>query len=150
MLEPINGYSTLQPAPMPVKVSARALSSHGRDMGAMPRSSLRNSTRRMAYRVKMMPRAQRDLAGLYGWIGALSSDAALAWYRGLRDAVRALRVSPHRCPATPEDGGLRHLLYGNKPHIYRVIYRILEQQKQVDVLHIRHGARQEFDTDKLT
>jgi toxin ParE1/3/4 len=104
----------------------------------------------MAYRVKMMPRAQRDLAGLYDWIGALSSDAALAWYRGLRDAIRALRVSPHRCPATPEDRDLRHLLYGNKPHVYRVIYRILEQQKQVDVLHIRHGARQEFDTDKLT
>jgi toxin ParE1/3/4 len=104
----------------------------------------------MAYRVKMMPRAQRDLAGLYDWIGALSSDAALAWYRGLRDAIRALRVSPHRCPATPEDRDLRHLLYGNKPHVYRVIYRILEQQKQVDVLHIRHGTRQEFDTDKLT
>jgi len=132
-----------------VKASARASSSPGEDMGAMPRSSLRNSKRRMAYRIKMMPRAQRDLAGLYDWIGALSSDAALAWYRGLRDAIRALRVSPRR-PATPEDRDLRHLLYGNKPHVYRVIYRILEQQKQVDVLHIRHGARQEFDADELT
>ena len=47
---------------------------------------------------------------------------------------------------TPEDRHLRHLLYGSKPHIYRVIYRILEKQKQVDVLHIRHAARQEFKT----
>ncbi len=29
----------------------------------------------------------------------------------------------------------------NKPNIYRVIYRISEKQKQVEVLHIRHGAR---------
>jgi toxin ParE1/3/4 len=94
-----------------------------------------------------MPRAQRDLASLYDWIGARSSDAALVWYRGLKDAIRTLRNSPNRCPATPEDRDLRHLLYGNQPHVYRVIYRVLEKQKQVDVLHIRHGARQEFGTD---
>ena len=35
-------------------------------------------------------------------------------------------------------------LYGNKPHIYRAIYRVLERQKQVDVVHIRHGARDDF------
>ncbi len=96
-----------------------------------------------------MPRAERDLAGLYDWIGAHSSGAALTWYRGLRDAVRALRNTPNRCPMTPEDRHLRHLLYGSKPHIYRVIYRIPEKQKQVDVLHIRHAARQQFETGEL-
>jgi hypothetical protein len=49
-----------------------------------------------------------------------------------------------RCPATLEHDKLRHLLYGNKPHIYRAIYRMLEKQKQVEVLHIRHGARHRF------
>ena len=97
-----------------------------------------------------MPRAQRDLSGLYDWIGARAPDAALAWYRGLKDAIRTLRNDPNRCPVTPEDRDLRHLLYGNKPHIYRVIYRVLERQKQVDVLHIRHGARQEFKIHDLT
>jgi plasmid stabilization system protein ParE len=100
----------------------------------------------MEYRVKIMPRAGRDLSAIYDWIGAHSSDAALNWYRGLRDAIRTLRNSPDRCPVTPEDRALRHLLYGNRPHIYRVIYWILEKPKQVDVLHIRHGARKEFKT----
>jgi len=100
----------------------------------------------MEYRVKIMPRAERDLSGIYDWIGAHSSDAALTWYRGLKDAIRTLRNSPNRCPVTPEDRHLRHLLYGSKPHVYRVIYRILEKQKRVDVLHIRHAARQEFKT----
>jgi len=36
------------------------------------------------------------------------------------------------------------LLYGNKPHIDRAIYRVLERQKQIEVLHIRHGARRSF------
>ena len=91
-----------------------------------------------------MPRAQRDLVGIYGRIGADTSDAALAWYRGLRDAIRTLKNTPNRCAATPEDSTIRHLLYGNKPHIYRAIYRVLEKQKQVEVLHIRHGARRRF------
>ena len=103
----------------------------------------------MAYRVKMMPRAERDLAGICEWIGVRTSDAALKWYRGLRDEIRTLRNSPNRCAHTPEDRELRHLLYGNKPHIYRVIYRVLEAQKQVDVLHIRHGACQAFKTEDL-
>jgi plasmid stabilization system protein ParE len=103
----------------------------------------------MEYRVKLMPRAERDLSSLYDWIGARSSDAALSWYRGLRDAIRSLRESPSRCPVTPENRGLGHLLYGARPHVYRVIYRILEKPKQVDVLHIRHGVRQEFKSGEL-
>jgi toxin ParE1/3/4 len=96
-----------------------------------------------------MPRAQRDLAGIYGSINAQTSDAALIWYAGLRKAIRSLRSNPNRCPATPENKDLRHLLYGSKPYIYRVIYRIKESQKEVDILHIRHGARQEFKVTDL-
>ena len=104
----------------------------------------------MAFRVKITPRAARDLFDLYHRINAGSSQAALAWYRGLRQAIRSLRDNPHRSPATPENEDLRHLLYGNKPHIYRVIYRITDRHKEVDILHIRHGARQEFKTSDLT
>jgi len=96
-----------------------------------------------------MPRAERDLKEIYRRIEASTSGAALAWYRGLRDALHTLRDSPKRCPVTPENRDLRHLLYGNQPHIYRAIYRVQEKQKQVHVLHIRHRARQEFKPDEL-
>jgi plasmid stabilization system protein ParE len=69
----------------------------------------------------MTPRAQRDLVDIFGHSGAEMSDAARVWYLGLRD--------------------FRHLLYGRRPHIYRVIFRIVEKQKLVEVLHIRHGAQ---------
>ncbi|HUS06695.1 MAG TPA: type II toxin-antitoxin system RelE/ParE family toxin [Bryobacteraceae bacterium] len=98
----------------------------------------------MAYVVNLTARAARDLFGLYGEINAAHSDAALKWYRELNEAVLSLEEQPNRCPVTPENDKLRHLLAGHKPHIYRVIYRMLEKQKQVDVLHIRHGARRRF------
>jgi toxin ParE1/3/4 len=104
----------------------------------------------MAYLVKIMPRAERDLAAVYAAINAEHSDAAFRWFRGLERAVFTLKEAPVRCPVTPEDTRLRHLLYGNKPHIYRVIYRILEKQREVEILHIRHGARQAFKTGDLT
>lgn len=104
----------------------------------------------MVYRVKIMPRAERDLAGIFDWIGATSSQAARKWYLGLREAIRSLRIIPRRDPVTPEDKHLRHLLYGRKPHVYRVIYRIVEKEKQVEVLHIRHGARGEFTPEDFS
>jgi plasmid stabilization system protein ParE len=94
----------------------------------------------MAYLVKLTARAERDLVHLYAEINAYS-EAALKWYRELKGAILSLKEQPNRCPPAPESDQFRHLLYGRKPHIYRVIYRVLEKQKQVEVLHIRHGAR---------
>ena len=98
----------------------------------------------MAYLVNLTARAERDLALLYLQINAEDSDAALKWYRGFKEAILSLEERPNRCPMTPESVKYRHLLYGNKPHTYRAIYRVLEKQKQVEVLHIRHGARRRF------
>jgi toxin ParE1/3/4 len=72
---------------------------------------------------------------------AETSDAALKWYRGLKEAVLSLEELPNRCPMTPEKAQLRHLLYGNKPHVYRAIFRVVEKHKRVDGLSIRHDAK---------
>ncbi len=98
----------------------------------------------MAYLVNITSRAERDLTRIYERINANDSDAALEWYHRFKQAILSLEKQPNRCPVTPENDKLRHLLYGNKPHIYRAIYRVMEKQKQVEVLHIRHGARRRF------
>ena len=103
----------------------------------------------MAYLVKITSRAERDLTQLYEAINAEHSGAALEWYRDLKAAILSLREKPNRCTEALERDGLRHLLYGHKPHIYRVIYRILERQKSVEVLHIRHGARLKLKASDL-
>jgi len=40
-------------------------------------------------------------------------------------------------------------LFGKKPHVYRVIYRVVLKTKTVIVLHIRHGAMDEFSPEEL-
>jgi toxin ParE1/3/4 len=98
----------------------------------------------MAYRVSITSRAERDLAYLYGEINTKHSDAALNW--ALKEAILSLEEPPYRCPLIRGGKKLRRLLYGHKPHIYRVIYRVMENQKEVQLLHIRHGARRRLKT----
>jgi toxin ParE1/3/4 len=104
----------------------------------------------MAYLVNVSLRAEEDLAGIYAAINADSSDSAFRWFQGLERAILTLEENPERCPVTPEDANLRHLLHGKKPHVYRVIYRLVHKTNEVDVLHIRHRARQAFSADDLT
>jgi len=86
---------------------------------------------------------------LYVHINAEGSGAALKWYRGFKEAILSLEDQPNRCPAAPENEKLKHLLYGNSPHIYRAIFRVMEKRKQVEVLHIRHGARRRMKRNEL-
>jgi len=98
----------------------------------------------MAYLVRIAARAERDLASLYQQIDAPNSVAARRWYQGLKQAMMTLANRPNRCPVTPEKKTLRHLLYGEKPYLYRIIYRVNSRRRQVDVLHIRHGQGESF------
>jgi toxin ParE1/3/4 len=104
----------------------------------------------VAYLIRITPRARRDLAILFHDVHCRDSEAALKWYNGLKETVLTLEKLPNRCPAAPENPQLRHLLYGRKPHVYRVIYRVFEKQKRVDVLHIHHGARQDLAESNLS
>jgi plasmid stabilization system protein ParE len=98
----------------------------------------------MAYGVKLTTRSGRDLAALFRDIHAADSIPAARWFNGLENAMGTLESSPLRSPAAPErkknGQPLRHLLYGKKPHIYRVIFDVDEPRKIVNVLTIRHGA----------
>jgi plasmid stabilization system protein ParE len=96
----------------------------------------------MAYRVELTSRGGRDLRRLFRRIHAEDSRTARDWFNGLEAAIKRLGESPSRCPVTPEDPTLRHLLYGRGRNIYRIIFAIEESRETVVVIHIRHGARE--------
>jgi toxin ParE1/3/4 len=96
----------------------------------------------MAYAVSLTARAERDLARLYDYIDAANSESAQDWYFGLKREILSLETLPFPCAMTPENKNLRHLLYRHGHNTYRVIYRV--RGSKVNVLHIRHGARQRF------
>ncbi len=98
----------------------------------------------MAYGVDLTERAARDLRRIYLTINAEDAAQARAWFNGLEEAISSLDELPASGASTPEDGNLRHLLYGRKRHCYRIIYAIDEGNRIVTVLHIRHSARDAF------
>jgi plasmid stabilization system protein ParE len=102
----------------------------------------------MAYLVRTMPRAERDMEAIFLYIQAESSMPASRWFEGLVEAIESLSEHPQRNPTIIEDPTLRHLLYGNKPHIYRIIYSIDLAKKVVSVIHVRHRARDAFEPDE--
>jgi toxin ParE1/3/4 len=107
----------------------------------------------MTYRVEFADRASRDLEILYKEKNAAESHAAARWYNGLEEAVYGLASFPLRCPVAPEarktKRKLRQLLYGKKPHVYRVIYEIEEQRQIVWVVHIATAKRRKIKASDL-
>jgi toxin ParE1/3/4 len=107
----------------------------------------------MAYHLEFADRAAGDLEALYVEKSAAESQAASRWYNGLAEAVCALATYPHRCLVAPEARKLRrelrHLLYGKKPYIYRVIYEVDDRRQTVWVLTVRHGARRKVKSSGI-
>jgi mRNA-degrading endonuclease RelE of RelBE toxin-antitoxin system len=68
---------------------------------------------------------------------------------GIKAAILSLEERPNRCQIIRKKHKLRRLLYGHKPHVYRVIYRVLEKQEQVEILTIRHGAKRKLKPSDL-
>ena len=107
----------------------------------------------MTYLVEFTARAARDLEHLYHQIDAAESMAAARWFNKLEEAVYTLERFPRRCPMARESTRagrpLRHLLYGRKPHVPRIIYEIEEPSAKVRILTIRHGAMEPAAPEEL-
>jgi plasmid stabilization system protein ParE len=98
----------------------------------------------MDFRVELSEQAQGDIAAIYDWLESqLAGDAGTRWFVALGAAIESLNSFPFRCPLAPENPDspveVRQLVYGHKPHLYRILFSI--QGSTVHVLHIRHGRR---------
>jgi plasmid stabilization system protein ParE len=98
----------------------------------------------MAFRVEISLEAQIEADGILEWLlSQHAGETGLRWFQGLVNAVESLANFPERCSLAPENSEfsfeVRHLLYGRKPHVYRVVFTI--QEEVVYVIHIWHGRR---------
>jgi toxin ParE1/3/4 len=103
----------------------------------------------MEFHVRMMDRALSDLEDIYHRIHAADSDAAFRWFNGLNSAIFSLEKNPSRGTVTLESKQHWQLVYGKKPHIYRIIYTIEIENSAVNIIHLRHGAMSEFTAADL-
>jgi toxin ParE1/3/4 len=102
----------------------------------------------VAYRVRLTSRAARDLELLYDSIRAADSAKAFEWFNALAQTIYSLDRFPERGALTPEGRLERQLLFGRKPHTYRIIYEIDKRNHIVRISHIRHCARAPQKSDR--
>jgi plasmid stabilization system protein ParE len=98
----------------------------------------------MAFRVEITVEAERDGKGILEWLAEQNAgEAGLRWFQGLEKAIASLATFPLRCPLAPENAEfpfeVRNLLYGRRPHVYRVVFMM--ENQTVYILHIWHGRR---------
>jgi len=113
----------------------------------------------MAYKVSLTRPAEEDAYAAFERAREVAPVAADKWLRGLFAAIMALADMPARCLVIPEADELghevRHLLYGRRTAVYRIIFDIQEESEEgprVRVLRIWHCARDaitaaDIDTD---
>lgn len=95
------------------------------------------------YKVKLLPRAFRDLDSIYEYIAKekMSPDAARMQTDRIKKAIRNLSVFPGSHQERQEgrfaDQGYRQLLIGS----YMAIFRIDEAQKAVYVVTVQYQGR---------
>src|SRR5260370_23848333 len=102
----------------------------------------------MAFRVEVIAKAKQDADVILEWLFSQGAgEAGLRWFRKLAEAIRSLSSFPGRCKFAPENTSvpfeMRQLIYGNKPHLYRILFTI--EGETVYVLRIRHGRRMRLD-----
>jgi toxin ParE1/3/4 len=103
----------------------------------------------MTFRVRLLPEAAEDAEKLYWRVVEVAPLRGQEWYNGLIAALYTLNSNPRRCPIVSDPPlskrQVRHLLYGTKPHVYRILFRVLEEHQTVEVLPIRHGAMRQSE-----
>ena len=93
----------------------------------------------MDYKIVWSEAAIADLHDVCSYIAQDDPRAAQRIGEGILDHVRILGRFPFIGPAYPRGshGPLREIVYRN----YRIFYEVSEELRQVQILHVWHGAR---------
>lgn len=108
----------------------------------------------MAYKVSLQERAKADIQNIYQYIEAYSYILAKKWFVDIKDKISSLSTMPYRYSIIPEvnllGDELHQLVCGKRTACYRIIYRVIEQDKEVRILTVRHAARKPLDIEDLS
>lgn len=95
------------------------------------------------FEIVFSPQAQSDLRTAYENAAKHSRQSAGKWLDRFEATIDSLGATPDRCPVAHENDRsehvLRELLFGKRPHVFRVIFWIAGAQ--VRILRIRRASR---------
>ena len=97
------------------------------------------------YDIIFAPTAAEDLADILKWLEDEAPQAVREWHGSIKAQIETLKRLPKRYPLALENAlwgnePIRQLLFKGYPSKYRILFTVKGQQ--VQILNIRHGARQ--------
>lgn len=100
------------------------------------------------HRVVITEHAERDIDEVFAWIAMDSATNAQEMVERIREAIRTLRRFSRAGRVCPEQPNFTYELRQVIAFPYRIIYTV--HNDLVLILHVRHGARDEFAPEDLT
>ena len=100
------------------------------------------------YKIKWTRSSANELDDILAYLADKSIQGLETFRAALRDTLDRLSVLPFSGAVfekSPADE-VRELLVGS----YRVFYRVLERPKRIQLMHLRHVARQDPQLSELT
>lgn len=93
------------------------------------------------YRIVVSPEASDDLQSLYAFIAQDSPGNADRMVDRILLAIETLKSFPHRTVVEHTSPRLRHPVRSLPVRPYVVYFRVVDEERIVRILTIRHGAR---------
>lgn len=94
-----------------------------------------------AYRILLAKQAASDLERIFGYVASQAPDAAPALVRKVLDSVENLRTFPHRTVVDGQSARVPHPVRSLPCESYMVYFRVLDAQRVVRIVRVRHGAQ---------
>ena len=106
----------------------------------------------MTFRLRILPRAERDAQHLFDWLRARSPDGAIRWWFAFDQAVHQLVDHPHGYGLAPETESVRYelrqfLFKTRRGRRYRGVFVVVGDE--VRVLRIRGPGQAPLEPDEL-
>ena len=91
-------------------------------------------------RIVLTRTAEGDLRSIGRWIAKDNPPRAIGFVQELRNEIAGLAFMPRRFPVASEPD-VRPAVHRMNHRGYRILYRVLDGDDVVEVLHVHHGAR---------
>lgn len=106
----------------------------------------------MSFRVRILPRAERDAQQIFHWIEERSPEGASRWWDAFETAVETLAASPSGYGLAPEDELTDHklqqfLFKTRRGRMYRGLFVVVNDE--VRILRVRGPGQPPLETDEL-
>jgi len=93
-----------------------------------------------SFRIVLSKRAANDLDSLFAFIARDSPQNAPAMVERILSSIENLKLFPHRSVLPNQSSRVKHVVRSLPVQSYIIFFRVLDDEKIVRILRVRHAA----------